>query len=245
MGYRQFVQNQLSSRRRKASKISTRKRKRPDGSSSLILVKKEPVTTPVSEEVDEKLSSRGVGKIAAAVESHIDDSDSDRSEESDIDYESIRFTPVARSRPITEKERARYTRMRRKSGGFDVPVLPGVFFHGMLFPSIVNHEVEMQAKIAVKTYNQRMRKDLQLVRVLRAVTGVSSCTPYYITLEAKDGKGEVRTYQTHAIRYYNSRKQRRTTQVRKFFMARARAPDPSKRRCTSRNRVFRGLGVFD
>ncbi|KAI4378791.1 hypothetical protein MLD38_016222 [Melastoma candidum] len=220
MGYRQFVQDQLSSRRRKASKISTRKRKRPDGSSSLML-------------------------IAAAVESHIDDSDSDRSEESDIDYESIRFTPVARSRPITERERARYTRMRRKSGGFDVPVLPGVFFHGMLFPSCVNREVETLAKIAVKTYNRRMGKDLQLVRVLRAVTGVSSCTPYYITLEAKDGKGEVRTYQTHAIEYYNSRKRRRTTRVRKFFMARTRAPDPSKCRCTSRNRVFRGLGVFD
>ncbi|KAI4378797.1 hypothetical protein MLD38_016228 [Melastoma candidum] len=82
--------------------------------------------------------------------------------------------------------------------GFDVPVLPGVFFHGMLFPSCVNREVETQAKIAVNAYNRRMRRDLQLVRVLRAVTGVSSFTPYYITLEAKDGKGEVRTYKTHA-----------------------------------------------
>ncbi|KAI4378796.1 hypothetical protein MLD38_016227 [Melastoma candidum] len=41
--------------------------------------------SPVSEEVDEKLSSGGVGKIAAAVESHIDDSDSDRSEESECE----------------------------------------------------------------------------------------------------------------------------------------------------------------
>ncbi|KAI4378792.1 hypothetical protein MLD38_016223 [Melastoma candidum] len=213
-----------------------------------MLVNKEPVTTPVSQEVDEKLSSRGVGKIPAGVESHIDDSDSDRSEESDIDFESIRFRPLGRSRPITEKERARYTILVTPEcveRGFDVPVLPGVFFNGMLFPSIANHEVETLAKIAVKTYNRRMGKDLQLVRVLRAVTGVQHFTPYYITLEAKDGKGEVRTYQTHAVNFYNSRKQRRTTRVRTFFPARARAPDPSKCRCTSRVRVFRGLGVFD
>ncbi|CAL5423249.1 unnamed protein product [Camellia sinensis] len=101
-------------------------------------------------------------------------------------------------RDMTEEEFRVY-----KDQGFDVSNIPGVNEFHQILPMDINQDTknyEWYSQLAVDEYNRRIKdanRELEFVKVLKAMAQGANAIRFYMTVNSKDlaGGGNIKTYQ--------------------------------------------------
>ncbi|CAL5382261.1 unnamed protein product [Camellia sinensis] len=106
-------------------------------------------------------------------------------------------------RDMTEDEYRVYKDQVLKSDGFDVANIPGVNEFHQILPMDITYNTkhyEWYSQLAVDEYNRRFKdanKELEFVKVLKAMSQAACVLRFYMTFSAKDlaDGGNIKTYQ--------------------------------------------------
>ncbi|KAI8025886.1 hypothetical protein LOK49_LG02G00131 [Camellia lanceoleosa] len=106
-------------------------------------------------------------------------------------------------RDMTEDEYRVYKDQVLKSDGFDVANIPGVNQFHQILPMDITYNTkhyEWYSQLAVDEYNRRIKdtnKELEFVKVLKAMSQAACVLRFYMTFSAKDlaDGGNIKTYQ--------------------------------------------------